>query len=185
MAETKYLNNDGLLYVWQKIKALLLTKVDKVEGKGLSANDFTTEEKNKLSTVTANANPNVIEIVKVNGKAAAVAGKAIDITVPTDNKNLVNGAGYQTASQVEDAITTALGGVTQISYKIVNSLPASGELGVIYLLGHSHDSDDIYDEYIYVDGKFEKIGSTDIDLSGYLQIASKITNSEIDTIFAS
>lgn len=40
---------DGLLYLWSKVKTLLGGKVDKVEGKGLSANDFTAEEKTKLA----------------------------------------------------------------------------------------------------------------------------------------
>lgn len=52
---SKYLDNDGLLYLWQKIKAKFATltaldgKVDKVSGKGLSTNDYTTAEKNKLA----------------------------------------------------------------------------------------------------------------------------------------
>lgn len=51
----KYLDNDGLLYLWQKIKNVFATKdalndkVDKVTGKGLSTNDYTTAEKNKLA----------------------------------------------------------------------------------------------------------------------------------------
>lgn len=44
-----FLSYDGLLYLWQKIKALLANKVDKVDGKGLSTNDYTTAEKNKLA----------------------------------------------------------------------------------------------------------------------------------------
>ena len=36
---SKYLDSNGLLYLWSKIKTLLGGKVDKVEGKGLSAND--------------------------------------------------------------------------------------------------------------------------------------------------
>ena len=44
-----FLNYDGLLYFWQKIKALLAGKVDKVDGKGLSTNDYTTAEKTKLA----------------------------------------------------------------------------------------------------------------------------------------
>jgi len=45
---SKYLDNNGLLYLWGKIKTLAGGKVDKVEGKGLSTNDFTTAEKSKL-----------------------------------------------------------------------------------------------------------------------------------------
>ena len=46
-----WLDYDGLLYFWQKIKAKLNDKVDKAEGKGLSSNDFTTPEKNKLAGI--------------------------------------------------------------------------------------------------------------------------------------
>lgn len=58
-------------------------KVDKVEGKGLSTNDYTTEEKTKLEGVTSGAQVNVIETVKVNGVALTPADKAVDVTVPT------------------------------------------------------------------------------------------------------
>lgn len=44
----KYLDNNGLLYVIKQIKTWLNGKVSKEDGKGLSTNDFTTAEKNKL-----------------------------------------------------------------------------------------------------------------------------------------
>lgn len=51
-----YLDSDGLLYFWEKIKGQLGTKVDKVEGKTLTSNDFTDDEKTKLAGIAANAN---------------------------------------------------------------------------------------------------------------------------------
>lgn len=48
---SKYLDSNGLLYLWGKIKSLVSGKVDKVEGKGLSTNDFTTAEKTKLASL--------------------------------------------------------------------------------------------------------------------------------------
>lgn len=45
---SKYLDNNGLLYLWNKIKTLTGNKVDKEEGKGLSTNDFTDTDKTKL-----------------------------------------------------------------------------------------------------------------------------------------
>lgn len=51
-----WLDYDGLLYFWQKIKAKLANKVDKVDGKGLSSNDFTTTEKTKLAGIAEGAN---------------------------------------------------------------------------------------------------------------------------------
>ena len=45
---SKYLDSNGLLYLWGKIKDKLGGKVDKVDGMGLSANDFTSADKLKL-----------------------------------------------------------------------------------------------------------------------------------------
>lgn len=58
-------------------------KVDRVTGKGLSTNDYTTDEKTKLEGVAAGAQVNVIETVKVNGVALTPADKAVDVIVPT------------------------------------------------------------------------------------------------------
>ena len=57
-------------------------KVDKVSGKGLSANDYTTEEKTKLAGIEAGAEVNAIKTVKVNGTPLTVTGKAVDVPVP-------------------------------------------------------------------------------------------------------
>ena len=242
----KYLDDNGLLYFWNKIKALLNNKVDVVSGKGLSTNDFTTAYKNKLDGIEAQANKtvvdsalsstsenpvqnkvinsalggkvdavsgkglstndfttayknkldgiasgaevNAINTIKVNGTAQTITSKAVNITVPTNNNQLTNGAGYQTSSQVQSAIDTALSGITGIDFQIVENLPATGTKGVIYLKAHSHGTGDIYDEYIWItngsSGSYEKIGSTDIDLSHYLKDTDvvAISNAEIDTI---
>lgn len=45
-------------------------KVDKVEGKGLSTNDYTNEEKSKLNGIEDNAQRNIIEHIYVNGTEA-------------------------------------------------------------------------------------------------------------------
>lgn len=51
-----YNGNNSLTFLLQLLKTKFGTKVDKVEGKGLSTNDFTTELKNKLDGIAANAN---------------------------------------------------------------------------------------------------------------------------------
>lgn len=51
-----WLDYDGLLYFWQKIKAKLADKVDKVDGKGLSTNDFSAAYKAKLDGIANGAN---------------------------------------------------------------------------------------------------------------------------------
>ena len=113
---------------------------------------------------------NVIETIKVNNVALTPSSKAVNITVPTDNSVLTNGAGYQTAKDVTDAINEAIGGLTGISFEVVETLPTRGKTGVIYLIAHSHGAGDNYDEYVWLEKSesYEKIGNTDVDLSNYV-----------------
>lgn len=47
-----WLDKAGAVHLWKTIEAMLGTKVDKIEGFGLSSNDYTTEEKNKLASLS-------------------------------------------------------------------------------------------------------------------------------------
>lgn len=81
-------------------QATVNNKVDKEAGKGLSTNDYTTTEKNKLAGIAAGAQVNVIESVKVNGVALPVSEKAVNVTVPTGalaSKNKVSKTDLDTA----------------------------------------------------------------------------------------
>ena len=149
-------------------------------------NNYTTAEKNKLSGIAAGAQVNKIESIKVNGTAQTITDKAVDIAVPTNNNQLTNGAGYQTASEVQTAINSAISGITGIDFQEVASLPATGTKGVIYLVSNSGKGTNIYDEYIWVTNRFEKIGTTEIDLSNYYNTTNllALTNQEIDTIIS-
>lgn len=48
---SKFLDENGLLYMWGKLKFMLAGKVDRAEGMGLSSNDFTGGEKAKLASL--------------------------------------------------------------------------------------------------------------------------------------
>lgn len=95
---------------------------------------------------------------------------------------------YPSSKCVYDAINDAIGSVTGISYEIVQTLPQTGSTGVIYLVSNSGTAPNVYDEYIWLtsSSSFEKIGTTAVDLSGYVQATEMvtITNAEIDTIVA-
>ena len=201
---SKYLDDNGLLYFWQKIKT---TFVQSESGKGLSSNDYTTAEKNKLSGIEAGAQVNV----KPNWNAASGSSAEI-LNKPTKLSKFTNDSGFITAASpaltgtptaptptsgadnnqiantefVNDAIADAISGITGISFVIVQNLPATGESGTIYLISNSGTSPNIYDEYIYINNSWEKIGTTDVDLTNYWSKAElvTITNSEIDTIVA-
>ena len=47
-----WLDKAGAVHLWKTIEAMLGTKVDKIEGFGLSSNDYTTEEKKKLASLS-------------------------------------------------------------------------------------------------------------------------------------
>lgn len=189
-----------------------ISTLEEAVGSGGSVDSkITTAIQNLDSSAAASTNTALSGITITDGKITAKT----EITVPTNNNQLTNGAGYQTASdvasaisgkadssttlagygitnaytktEVDDAITSAIGDVTQISYSIVTELPETGEAGVIYLISNGGSNPNIYDEYIYANSAFEKIGTTDVDLSGYLKTTDvvSITNAEIDTIVAS
>lgn len=288
----KYLNDTGLQYFYNKLKTIFQAQET---GKGLSTNDYTTNEKNKLSGISNGAQVNVIETVKKNGTALTVTSKAVDVSVPTKTSELTNDsdfveddsyvhtdnnytgdektklAGIAAGAEVNqnafssvkmkqnpsasspwssinsngksdilyfiagnnislipslaensrqgvqinaswptqmtaeeasagtitysrtispkvlhDAIAEAVGEITTMSYQIVEELPATGSTGVIYLISHGPETMNVYDEYIWIGSTFEMIGSTAVDLSGYMKTTDMvaITTAEIDSLFA-
>ena len=55
----RVITKEGLGWVWAKVKSALSSKVDKVNGKGLSTNDYTTEEKDKLAGIASISNDQI------------------------------------------------------------------------------------------------------------------------------
>lgn len=139
--------------------------------------------------IEAAGEENVIETIQKNGVALTIDNKTVNIPVPTDAdiQALITAHGYQTAADVQQLIDDELADITGIEFEIVSALPATGTKGVIYLVGSASP----YDEYIWLEptggtAHFEQIGSTAVDLSGYVQASEMhaLTNAEIDTIFA-
>ena len=83
--------------------------------------DTSLQPNDNITELTNNAGyqANVIETIKVNGTAQTVTSKAVNISVPTNNNQLTNGAGYITGINSSD-VTTALG------YTPYNSTNPSG-----------------------------------------------------------
>lgn len=102
-------------------KQELNTKVDKVSGKGLSTNDYSTAEKSKLASIAEGAQVNVIERIKKNGVALPINLKAVDITVPEKTSDLNNDSGF--ISQVFKVTVTYENGA-YVSDKTYNEILA-------------------------------------------------------------
>lgn len=94
-------------------------KVDKVAGKGLSANDYTDEEKEKLGGVEAGANKNLIEIIKLAGAALNISEKAVNIPFAGDT------AGVVTSSTGENKVAVAEDGSMEVNSLNMNKLVQS------------------------------------------------------------
>lgn len=64
-----FLNNAGVQRLWTHINLIFNRKVDKVDGKGLSTNDYTDEEKAKLANieglpeVTIENNDDILQVI--------------------------------------------------------------------------------------------------------------------------
>lgn len=77
-------------------------------------------------------------------------------------------AGYATTSFVTQAIASAIASVETLRIEIVSALPETGESNVIYFVPMAEPKEsNSYEEYIWVNGGYELIGTTQIDLSGY------------------
>lgn len=50
--------------VWGKVKSIMGGKVDKVKGKGLSTNDYTTKDKEKIDNLNPITNKQIDELFK-------------------------------------------------------------------------------------------------------------------------
>lgn len=141
--------------------------------------------------IEAAGQENVIEKIQKNGVDLTINNKTVNIPIPTDTdiEALITAHGYQTADDVNTAIEDALADITGIDFQIVTELPATGKKGIFYLLP-KQGKPNSYDEYVWLEPSggtpyFEKIGDTDVDLSGYVQASEMhaLTNTEIDTIF--
>lgn len=86
---------------------------------------------------------------------------------------------------VYDFVTAAIAGVSTFRAEIVDSLPSAGASNILYLVAKtSSESGNVYDEYLYIGGAWELVGSTGMDLSGYVKSSEMhaLTNSEITAI---
>lgn len=178
----KYLDFNGLNHLAEKIKQ---NYVQKETGKGLSTEDYTTEEKSKLTQLPSNAERNVITGIKRNGLIVNPDNRVVDIDVPIRLSDLNNDKDFVSRTEVLEAISNS----QHMTKEIVDELPAVGESFVMYLVPSGGSTPNIYEEWLWINDEWEKIGdtATEVDLSGYMKKTDMvaITNAEIDNIFAS
>ena len=184
-----FLSQNGVLLLLQKIKLALSSKVDKVDGKGLSTNDFTDMLHDKLENLTVPTNNAQL----VNGAGYQTADQVNTIInnkgYQTQNQveSFVQSKGYQTADQVQESINNS----SHLKRQVVDTLPSSDQADehTLYILKPVDGESVYYAEYQLIDGKIERVGYSKVDLTGYwddtdlTEMQSDDINSVCNTVF--
>lgn len=89
--------------------------------------------------------------------------KAEKSEIPTKLSQLINDKTFKTEAEIQELINNS----TKLKKEVVTSLPATGKEDVIYLLKNKNDTNNVYTEYMWIDGKWEIIGDTKVDLTDY------------------
>lgn len=207
-----YLDNAGVTQILTKIKSLLAkkaeitaipTKVSQLTNDSLYQNaaEVIAKIDTKLGELSLDVEDNdkyyVYSVKQKNGQISVSSASFSDsFTKQLESAHTTGGVVSRT--DVNTAINNAVGKITSFEYKVVSELPpeSDGVKGTIYLLRHGgNDNTNSFDEYILVDAytgadgilysaHYEKIGTTDIDLTPYAKKTeiptkvSQLTNDE-------
>lgn len=168
-------------------------------------NNYTTAEKNKLSGIAAGAE------VNVNADWNATSGDAYILNKPTKVSQFTNDAGYlstetdptvpawakaaqkpsytaaevgaPTVAEMNTAIGTAIGNINSFDMAVVQALPTQDiSTHTIYLVPKTGETNDVYDEYVYINNVWEMVGNTQIDLSNYVQKTDYATSDNVGVV---
>lgn len=125
-----------------------------------------------LITGTINAPSGVImQYLRVNNDGLSwLSRNILDSTNIVASLTSTSDTNVLAASQGK-ALKDMIDAITGFSYEVVQTLPASGQNGKIYLVPIDESggpSDNIYEEYIWVNNAWEMIGTTEMDLSNYV-----------------
>ena len=195
--QAKYLDNNGLLYVWKKLKDTFVKKLELDEVKN-SIPKNVTELLDAGNYALKSAIPTKVESLTDAGDYAkkseiphsiegmeGIEAYAKVTAIPKKVAELEDAMDFVKKAELTEEVKGLIGNIKSIEFSVVEELPASGEKATIYLVSNAKGDNDSYDEFIWLNDKFEKIGTTSVDLSGYLKATdiTGIKNEEIDALF--
>ncbi len=113
--------------------------------------------------------------IQKNGKSILPSNRIVNITLDE----------YAKSEDVTKEIAAAVAGIKQFEAKVVDTLPTTGENGILYLVSNSSSSGNAFNEYLWVGTKYELLGPKEISLDGYVKESqiTDITTAEIDAMF--
>lgn len=122
---------------------------------------------NGLSYLYTKLNNNITDFQ--NSSKSIIDSAAAAANSAADRANAIVGNADDTYA-TKDELKESIDKITSFEFAIVTVLPSEGVKGTIYLMentGNQTAEQNIYDEYIWVGSKYEKIGTTDINFSKY------------------
>ena len=198
MADKQYTNLDkeGLVFLLTLLNATLQNEFTGVKNDidSVKPQDTVTETGDKpvkSSGLYSFVNTKITEAI--NALKASIEGNAVSELLDTQTYTSTQ---YPTAEATKSYVTKALSLISTVSIEVLEALPSIEEAkqNVFYFIPASTSGDtNYYDEYVYVPesgavpAHFELIGSTAVDLSGYVKAEQlhALTNSEITEIYNS
>lgn len=124
----------------------------------------------EISTVSTNLSSKISQIETTAIPNAIKAAIVDNLDTEDSNKAL-------SATQGK-VLKTMISNLANLRIEVLNELPSTGETNVIYLVKKAGTNPDVHDEYVYVEGNWEKIGNTEVNLSNYYTKDQVYTKSE-------
>lgn len=118
-------------------------------------------------------------VIYIQGTTGSIWNGISFQTIFTDLQPLTNRVealetNVYTKTETDNKITEAIGKITTLKRSVVDSLESveSPDENTIYMVAKAAGSgNQNYDEYMYINNKFEKIGDTEVDLTNYAKTA--------------
>lgn len=127
----------------------------------------------RLTTYNASSMVFMSEINTLNGGGRIFIERSY-ITINVSAKSYTHSTETAVDTYTRTYLDTLIATLKANTFQVVESLPAQGEEGVIYLV---ETSSGVYEQYIWEGNDYIDLGTTEIDLSGYLE--KKTTNNTV------
>lgn len=142
-----------------------------------SAEETHQELLNEISNVNSTLSTEISTVnTNLSSKISQIETTAIKVAI-VDNLDTEDSNKALSATQGK-VLKTMISNLANLRIEVLNELPLTGETNVIYLVKKAGTNPDVHDEYVYVEGNWEKIGNTEVDLSNYYTKDQVYTKSE-------
>ena len=190
----QFLDAIGLAYFWEKIKASFVnTKGESVintddDNSGLSVQNIgsattTLTPSGFVSYNTIGDETDMVARLQYGdlllSKIHLKNGTSSQILIADGSTKTINAKNGICGLDANGRIPLAqLGNLDTSLFKLVTSLPSSGESNKIYIVKDGSDANDVYQEYYYTNGAWEKIGThaVKVDLTPYAKKTEAVKN---------